>query len=84
MDRPTFAARIDSSRSVIQVSARAALRDFESASEILPRIADETSVGCFFGKWEGMGKAMRQQTVPGEEVTFGSAMSEDQRLASRS
>lgn len=58
--RCTFATRIDSLRSAIQDSARAALRDFESASEILPRIADETSVGCFFGRWDGMGKAMRQ------------------------
>ena len=62
MQKCTFAARIDSSRSVIQDSARAALRDFESASDILLRIAEETSVGCFFGKWEGMGKAMPQQT----------------------
>lgn len=38
------------------------MRDFESASDILPRIADETSVGCFFGKWEGIGNAMPQQT----------------------
>jgi len=66
MRRLTFAARIDSSRSVIQDSARAALRDLESASEILPRIAEETSVGCFFGKWGGMGKAMPQQTCRGE------------------
>ena len=58
----TFAARIDSSRSVIQDSVRVALRDFESVSEILVRIAEETSVGCFLGKWDGMGKAMPQQT----------------------
>lgn len=67
MSRRTFAARIDSSRSVIQDSARAASRAFESASEILVRIAQETSVGFFFGKWEGTGKAMPQQTCRGSE-----------------
>ena len=64
MQNHTLAARIDSSRSVIQTSARVALRDFASASEILSRIADETSVGCFFGRWEGIGKAMAQSTCP--------------------
>ena len=50
MQRDTFAARIDSSRSVTQDSARTALRDLESASEILLRIAEETSVACFLGR----------------------------------
>lgn len=82
MWRPTFAARIDSLRSMIQTSARAALRDFESASEILPIIADETSVGCFFGKWGGMENAMRQQTCREEKrARFRSAKSEDPQLS---
>lgn len=62
MEGPTFAAWIDSSSSTIQTSARAALSDFESTSEILPMIADETSVGCFLGKWDGTGKAMARGT----------------------
>jgi hypothetical protein len=73
----TFAARIDSSRSVIQDSARAALRDFESASEILLRIAEETSVGCFFGKWEGDGEGHATgRRVERRVMTIGSATSD--------
>lgn len=82
MERCTFAVRIDSSRSAIQVWAREALRDSESVSEILLRIADETSVDCFFGRWDGMGKAMpcacsMQKTCPEEVSDVGSATADD-------